>query len=735
METAPNPRRKVHQHTTTLAPGSAADLYRQGTHPRLLIGPDGLPGLHRRIRTGWARKIMAALRTKVEGLIQRLEQTDDVPALLTHHTARTDPMGEHVLEGAGDIALVALLDDDARAREAVRQVLHAIPDAERLGPRDTYSAGYASWGPLQLAYDLTFNHLPGAEQRRFARWAAQVSVKHTLKMLPREQYLKCAGANTPMVGMIAALLSLLAIEGDPGAGDLEQEKARLLEMFEASLFATMGREGYPWEDIGYGSGLVSLLARVVEATRRAGLYNAYTQCHRFTRFGQAMLHFVQPWGKFLFNTGDYGADFGWRSVVFPRLATETGDPALLWLHGTLRYPVASSGPIDMAHRLIGFPEVELAEGFQVPVDLYSLLTIEDLGKPVHPSKAKSPTQYVDPDRGLVSFRSAWTPDATVLIFDGSQRSCAAQGHDHSSGGHIGISALGERFAIDTGRYNVEQDQHNVVLVDGAGGRNTDGDWRASRYQATLTDYQPGAFVDTASVNNSQQADCTWSFRHVGLVKGGRGPSYVWVVDDVNADNDFRQFWFALNTHPENEIELADDHATIVGCQEGNLLDAFVITPAPGDYPRPHRVRFAKDTQVAGSPNYVKNPKRKARDYARMVGNPAYGPAFARPRMLAKVSGFNGRFVTLLIPRVKGAQLPVVEQLESPTGALAVRVRFESVEDTFVWAYEHNLLEAGDLSARGKWALVRTSARTGRVLRHAIGQGDRIAFRNRALPVE
>ncbi len=149
-----------------------------------------------------------------------------------------------------------------------------------------------------------------------------------------------------------------------------------------------------------------------------------------------MLHFVQPWGKFLFNTGDYGADFGWRSVVFPRLAGETNDPALLWLHGTLRYPVASSGPIDMAQRLIGFPELELAKGFQVPIDLYSLITIDDLDEPVHPSKTGHPTQYVDPDRGLVSFRSGWSDDATVLIFDGGQRSCAAQGHDHSSGGHI-----------------------------------------------------------------------------------------------------------------------------------------------------------------------------------------------------------------------------------------------------------------------------------------------------------
>jgi hypothetical protein len=715
--------------------GCARTRYADGQHPRLLISADELVALRRQTHTGQGAKLLAALREKTDRLIATVTAADDLPALLAHHTVRSDPMGEHVFQGAGDIALVAALTADAGAVTAATRILDAMPAAERLGPRDSYAAGYASWGTLQLAYDLMHPQLTPAARRRFAGWAARISVRHTVRKLKRTDYLKCAGANVPMVGMISAFLSLLAIEGDDGAGDLSAEKARLLEMFDASLFAVMGRNGYPWEDIGYGSGMVSLLARLVAATRRAGIYDAYTACPRYARFGNAMLHFVQPWGKFLFNTGDYGADFGWRSVVFPRLAAATDDPALLWLHGTLSYPVASSGPGDMAHRRIGFPELELAPGFQVPVDAYSLITLPDLKKPVHPARTKRATQYVDPDRGLVSFRSSWHKDAVALVVDGSQRSCAAQGHDHSSGGHISVSALGERFAIDTGRYNIEQDQHNVVLADGVGGQNTDGQWRASLYQATLTDYQTGAFVDTASVNNAQQADCIWSFRHAALVKGGRGPSYVWVVDDVNAANDFRQFWFALNTAPDNRVETASDHGSIVGAAHGNIMDAFVIVPGAQDYPRKHRVRFAADTQVCGSPAYIGQPRKKARAYADTVGNTAYGPQFARPRLLAKVSGYCGRFMTLLLPRRQADPLPVVEQLAAPTGTLAVRLRIGDVEDTLVWAFDHSLLEAGEVSGRGRWALVRTSAKTGRVLRHATGRGERLSFRGRDLPVE
>jgi hypothetical protein len=676
MPTRSDSLRNTVSHTTSV-PGNAAALYKQGTHPRLLIGPDGVLRLQEQIKSGWAGKIMEALRTKVEGLVQSVEQTDDVAALLAHHVVRTDPMGGHVLEGAGDIAMVALLDDDLRAREAVRRILYAIPDAERLGPRDTYSVGYASWGTLQMAYDLTFNHLPADEQKRFAQWAAKISVRHTLKVLQRNIYFRAGGANVQMVGMIAALLSLLAIEGDPGAGDLSRAKKLLLEYFEVSMFSVMGSEGYPFEDIGYGSGMVSLLARVVEATRRAGLYDAYAQCARYTRFGQAMLHLVQPWGQVLSNTGDYGADFGWRSVVFPRLAAMTNDPALLWLHGTLSYPIAASGPIDMEFRRIGFPELTLARGFQVPVDLYSLVTIDDLQKPVHPSKTDTPTQFRDPDRGIATFRSSWDKDATFVVFDGSQRSSAAAGHHHDSGGHFSLSALGEYFAIDTGRYNIEQEHHNVVIVDGKSGHTGDGSWQCSSYEADLTGWEPGKFVDTASVDSSQMSNCYWARRTLGLVKGNGPPAYVWTVDDVNADNDFHEFWWLMNVHPDSRIELHKTWASVVGAYHGNRLDVHFALPAPDEYAIPHTLTLDEHLQL----------------------------------------------MSLMLPRLKGAARPKVKRLPSLPSSLAMRITFDKVEDTILWAYEHQMLEAGDVSARGRWCVVRRSRKTGRVLNHALGEGE------------
>jgi hypothetical protein len=421
------------------------------------------------------------------------------------------------------------------------------------------------------------------------------------------------------------------------------------------------------------------------------------------------------------------------------MATETRDPTLLWLHGTISYPIACAGPADMSQRRVGMPELNLSPDYQIPVDDYSLLTLDDLRRPVHPSRTRTPTEYVDPERGIVTFRSSWKPDATFVVFDGAQRSAAAQGHAHDSGGHFSLSALGEYFAIDTGRYNIEQDQHNVVLVDGKSGRSTDGEWRMSWYHALLTQYQPGEFVDSATVDNSQMADCYWSRRTLGLVKDPTAtgaPAYVWTVEDINKANDYREFWWTMNVHPDHKIEIASQHATIVGSDHGNCLDVFFALPHPDAYPKPHTLELTQNVQLAGSQKYMwKDPLVLAEEYRKLVGHLEYGPVFARPRLVGKVSGYNGRFLSLMIPRRKGAPLPKVERLPSIDNSLAVKITFPKVEDIFIWAYEHNLLEADDVKARGQWCVVRRSRKTGKVLTHALGEGTSLAVAGRALRVE
>ena len=708
--------------------GIARSLYKAHRHPRLLCDEADLERIKKQVRTGQGKKIYSEFRRKVRVMVEAIEDhPDKLAPLIGHQQVRKDPRGVQVVGSLPDIALVGILENDQRAMRAIRRVLVGIPEADAAGPNDSYSLAFGNFGAIAPAYDLAYNAMTPEERAIFCCWAVDHSIRGSLAKITKNNFLRSSAHNQCMVGLFSSLPTLLAIEGDPGVPDLSVEKAALLQYFEASVYASLGPGGYPNEDIGYGTAMVCYMARVVEAVRRAGLFDAYTQCPRYTRFGQALLHFIQPWGTYTSNTGDYGADFGPRSMVLPRLATETNDPTILWLSSTLTYPIASAWAGNMKRYRGTFPEVELSPGNRACVDTYALLTLDDLKKPVHPSKARKsiPTQFMDPQRGIVTFRSSWKKDATFVVFDGSQRSPSSAGHEHDSGGHFSISALGEYFAIDTGRYNIEQDQHNLVLMEGKSGQTTGGNWRMSYYHAVLTGYHPGKFVDTASADNSHQSNCYWSYRTLGLVKGTH--PYVWIADDVNADhctNGPREFWWTMNVNPNHKIKIAGESATVIGNDHGNMLDVHFSLPSAGGYPTPHKLSLEQDVKLAGSQNYLgPDGLDLARKYSKTVGNLQYGPVFARPRLIGKVHGYNGRFLSIMIPRRKGEKSAKVEQLPTFDNALAVRITFNDVQDTLIWAYEHGLLEAGDVKARGQWVLVRKSRRGGRLMEFAVGGED------------
>src|SRR5262249_20891600 len=159
--------------------------------------------------------------------------------------------------------------------------------------------------------DLLFDRLTPAERRKIVGWIADFCVNLTLER-QRPFYLRRAGANIPMGEVLLGLMGVLVIEGGRGAPDLTAEKRELLTMFEATVNSAIGPNGYPYEDVGYGAAMGGWIAYLVEATFRAGVFDTYERCPHFERFGRAMLHFVQPWGRNLSNTGDAGDDFTQR---------------------------------------------------------------------------------------------------------------------------------------------------------------------------------------------------------------------------------------------------------------------------------------------------------------------------------------------------------------------------------------------------------------------------------------
>jgi hypothetical protein len=108
--------------------------------------------------------------------------------------------------------------------------------------------------------------------------------------------------------------------------------------------------------------------------------------------------------------------------------------------------------------------------------------------------------------------------------------------------------------------------------------------------------------------------------------------------------------------------------------------------------------------------------------------------FVGPRLLAKVEGYNGRFMSLMIPRAKGTKAAKFERLPSPDNSLVVRITFEKVEDIIIWGYEPRMLEAADICGRGLWCVVRRSRATRKVLHYAMGEGTSLSVAGKKLKV-
>lgn len=683
--------------------GCAKALYEKKVHPRVLLGPRDVEVLRAMVRKGDAKKIMQAIRARTRPHVEWLLSYADLAASFTEAAVPRGTPAYGALGAAREMATVALVDEDDDAIEALRR-LFANGEWTEFRGRAVL--------PAPVAYDMAFDFLP-EESKRAYRKAAVADAKRRVRDAGAN-YFHMSGHNITLGVGAGAFWNVLGVLGDPGVPDLTREIGELVRMLEATLHVVYGPDGYPEEDMGYGTLVGASMSLLAETLRRAGIYDPYAACPRYAEFGRAVLHFVQPWGENLSTTGDHGDDFGMREFVLPCLARETDDPTLLWLLGTLSYPTPES-------------EVPLRPGFRMPASTLSLLSLGAMAKPVHPARAKVGTAFRDRGRGIVSFRSGWRADDAFAVFDGSQRSPSAQGHFHASCGHFSLSALGEYFAIDTGRYNIEQNCHNVVLVDGKSGRSTDGEWSYAKHDGVLIDYVPDTFVDFAAVNSSHQHDCFWARRCLGLVKGPGAPSaYVWTVDDINKANDFRQYWWQLHTCPENVIRTRTHSAAIKGWRRGNWLDVHWILPDPAEYSEPHRLlSVTQDVATTSSYKYVPDPHSRVSDVPRPA-DMIHWSVFVRPRLLAKFAGLNGRILSLMVPRRKGEPAARVTRLPSVPNSLAARIRFADVEDTVIFAYEHNLLEAGDVVGRGQWCVVRRSRNNGRILAHALGHGTGLA---------
>jgi hypothetical protein len=422
------------------------------THPRLLLAPADLTMLKERIvgqPEMWKPVLASASRLGAVG----------VPDAAMVREGKRYYRIDWLLSGA----LAGSIGDDAKARAVTIAWMkaHCQVDVWGTGWRENTDIP-ANWYMyhIALAYDLLHADITPVdraliEQGLAAHAEAVYRAWKDEATIPYDQN----HTYVPMIGLAAAALVLL--DQEPRAAGWLAFARRVMDCCRAVL----PEDGYYYEGTGYWEYAFHWHVRYADLIGRATGTDAFDLA-MFARNHLFAAHLSLPGPPWLFDIGDTGNGTGKRTDkpqfgrkgMLHRMAAARRDPVA---QGVAEHLRAAGGEWEDAGMQFLWYDPTLAS------------------EPV----ARLPTFHQFTDHGVVSWRSSWDADATVLLFKcGPPLGYAAEaklaampawrpntGHAHPDIGMFWLYARGAYLATDTGYSGRKRTRdHNTILVDGQG---------------------------------------------------------------------------------------------------------------------------------------------------------------------------------------------------------------------------------------------------------------------------
>lgn len=462
-----------------------------GVHPRILISPDQLPDLRRRLKeTNVGKALYQTLQQRLDKslrdpkywgseLYQKLAAADAVGAenLVKVKKGLPPGIGHYqpffyviVLE-----AFDALITEDAeRGKKAATAIATyaglILPGTEKAGslPMNDDSWRAKTSGPvtgsaladqgmrdgvgghlLGYAYDFAFGFMTEA-QREIVRKTIATATNGKLWMGARLPH-HFRNWNWVAVGLQQPLLAL-AIEGEKGYDPRVYKLG--VEIAHDYLSYGISEKGISTEAVGYTQfGLVWANPFFVAAQRRGA--DLLGHSHHRSMVDWYLLSGVPARDQWL--SGGDGGDAGpaiWTLSMWRYFFPNDPKATALWRSFT-----TLSG------------EKALSGNFHLIESMIWAADDPDLGKPLPPQNSDLaalglPSVFFDPARCSLIARSGWTTDAAFVQFECRTDSVGAS-HEHADRGMFTLAALGRVWAKDNFR-SVETRHHNSILVDGMG---------------------------------------------------------------------------------------------------------------------------------------------------------------------------------------------------------------------------------------------------------------------------
>jgi len=477
-----------------------------GVHPRILISPEELPDLRRRVAdTEMGRALLQNLRRRVADAIKTpgawgttffdaLAAGDVAAAKKSLAEKNGQPPGighyQPFIEAFAMEALDALISQDAARGKKVGSALAcyaalAEPAIDRalaqpLGD-DVWRVKIngpttGDWSSDQGARDLVGYHILGYTYDfayNFMTDAQRAAVRRVISKVTRGEL--WLGSRLPhhfrnwnwcAVGLSQPLLAL-AIEGEDGY----DPRVFKMGVSIARDYFTYGisEHGFSTEAVGYTQfGLVWANPFVVAAARRGE--NLLTQSHHRAMMDW-YLHTMEPAALSL-GQPSTNADAEQMQRGLPPSWTSHGDggdegPAI-WTMAMWKYFYPHDVKVDLLWRVVvnnnrGGP---FAGNFHL---IEPLLFANDAARSLQPDAAEKmdlPLALFDPQRSSLIAHSGWDTNSAVLQFE-CRTDSVGSSHEHADRGSFTFSALGRRWAKDNFR-SVEARHHNSILIDGLG---------------------------------------------------------------------------------------------------------------------------------------------------------------------------------------------------------------------------------------------------------------------------
>lgn len=624
--------------------------------------------------------------------------------------------------------LYRLSGEDAMLHYVRRCIRHVDQHARREIQTGGKTKVVHSHRELAVATDMVRSSLSDADREILTDFMREVAIDH--RPGPDAYRYHGGGGNISYCRNISAAVCALLWGEDCGHPRRHNVVDEGIAHTRCYLKHGCDASGFSYEGTGYGLEVLRLVFNFVELLHLSGYASLYETEPRLRKVPDAALQALFPDRRFLINDGDVGLQ---GPAALPQLLLAYrayGDPLHLGFWEEFQGPDHPLRPFGdgepwlrkaKAHGLdeAGPPD---AENLDSPVPdpahaMFTALLYWDADAPRTPiSAADRPTCTCAKGTGTATFRTSWGRRAVYLSVLGAGRSHGSLTHAHGDAGHISLWAYGDYLAVDTGRYNVDEDQHNVMLVEGKPRLSRRGSWGQEWIGGCLRDFQHRPPVACVRSEADRLKECIWADRHALFVTTGPDEAYIVLLDNFNRDHSPHTYLWQLHANPAYRYEITGDRtATLHGDQA--RLDITFSIPSPDTYPdRPHELHLRQDVQDWQWPYGVGNTKEEHR------GTGLLNTCLERPRLLAELSGPNAHLLTVLSPRRRND--PPLAVRERNTKALfRLEIECPHFTDTLLAAPDHRCIQTDTVQALTDIALLRRDRR-GRILATWTRDGSR-----------